>query len=247
MRLQRLLPEHKFEHGRELELLVTSQAAAAPASLRLDNIYKEFLQGQATLDGIAGRLAAALSEANAQNEQPIQPDRLVPLIRHRNLLSARLPSGESFAPHFEVLAGDFVIVFAEDGEKTLRIAPAKHLSSLGIPVQELRAKATANLRRRLGASQVALRDGVYFVLTPSGYGASRILLDEFWQDARSKVSGDPVFAVPDRDIILLTGSGDRKAMQAIGTMARNIARQFGHPVSDALYRYRDGSIELFAQ
>ena len=75
------------------------------------------------------------------------------------------------------------------------------------------------------------------------YEASLLLFDSIWTDGQVKVNGDIVVAVPTRDVLLVTGSKNRKGLAALRKIATKFAAEGSDPISDKLFVYRDGRFE----
>ena len=78
----------------------------------------------------------------------------------------------------------------------------------GKTLDELRAIAMDNLRRRATGRMVTGSDGLYLISAGGNIDASLILLDEVWKDARLQFAGEPLIAVPDRNTLIACDSTD---------------------------------------
>jgi uncharacterized protein YtpQ (UPF0354 family) len=61
------------------------------------------------------------------------------------------------------------------------------------------------------------------------------------------VKGDIVVAVPARDVVLVTGSHNRKGLQVVRAMAADLAAKGPHRLTTALFVYRDGRFKRFGR
>ena len=95
----------------------------------------------------------------------------------------------------------------------------RYLSSsedLGVERGKLRALAVDNLMRLMPRIEMRqLAEGAFMITSHAEYGASLILVDSIWSGDQIKVNGDIVVAVPAKDVILATGSRDRKNLKAM--------------------------------
>jgi hypothetical protein len=79
------------------------------------------------------------------------------------------------------------------------------LTALRLDERTLRQRALDNLDAMLGA--VSLHGGLpAFMVSFHGIESSLLLADAFWDDLPIDLPGDPVVAVPARDVLLITGS-----------------------------------------
>jgi uncharacterized protein YtpQ (UPF0354 family) len=158
------------------------------------------------------------------------PDRtrVVPLIKDASYLAdIKVRTAGRFKPLAEHLAGDIWIVYALDQPKGMKILTADQAKPLARTPAELRGLAVTNLRRILKGVQ-SRGDGTVIMLTAGGsYEASLLLLDELWSKQARVVDGDVVASVPNRDVLLFTGSRSAAGIAKIcEMMARAGERQY---------------------
>jgi uncharacterized protein YtpQ (UPF0354 family) len=109
----------------------------------------------------------------------------------------------------------------------MKILTADQAKPLARTPAELRGLAVTNLRRILKGVQ-SRGDGTVIMLTAGGsYEASLLLLDELWSKQARVVDGDVVASVPNRDVLLFTGSRSAAGIAKIcEMMARAGERQY---------------------
>lgn len=84
------------------------------------------------------------------------------------------------------------------------------------------------------------------VTSHAEYGASLILVDSIWSGDQVKVNGDIVVAVPAKDVVLVTGSRDRKNLAAMRQLAGDLAKG-SYGLLDTLFVYRKGRFVKFGR
>lgn len=174
----------------------------------------------------------------------IRADRVVPLLRTRLWLDrATWDVPPETAPSHQPLTESLFIVFAEDNGLMVRPLERREVDALGLAPADLRRLAIANLRRMLPAPEVKRSGGAKLVITPTGYGASRILLEEFWRDQR--FHGEPVFALATHDMIVLADSTDRQGVETAKAVAGNMFKRYPFAISGALFVRRGGEFTSY--
>jgi uncharacterized protein YtpQ (UPF0354 family) len=177
--------------------------------------------------------------------------RIVPVIKDRqwladlhNTLKAR---GVDKPPDFIVddFNDELIVVYAEDDPNRTRYLTTEEVK---MDRGELRALAVANLKRLLPKIEMRNHDNVFSLLSAGGdYEASLLLFDDIWSDGQIKVDGDIVVAVPARDVLLITGSKNRKGLKVVRAMAADMAAKQPHRLTDTLFVYRDGRFKRFGR
>ena len=62
------------------------------------------------------------------------------------------------------------------------------------------------------------------------------------------IKGDFVIGIPNRDVLLVTGSEDQAGIdKAKSIIKKSLAESWSYPVSSELFIYRDGKFELCPQ
>src|SRR5262249_28682137 len=117
---------------------------------------------------------------------------------------------------------------------------------LGITSSDLRDLAVQNFRRRIpGINRHG--DGPAYMLTAGGnLESSLLLLADLWDEQRASVPGQLVVAVPERDVVLFTGSDSPEGLQAIrDAVLRVWASNAAHLLSQELFAWLDRAWKPF--
>lgn len=217
------------------------------ATPHLGNAYAAYVQEPDRRDEII-TLYVDSSLRLLVDDLKIDPARIIPVIRSRTftpVVEAEKRPASSDVVLFEPLGPDLAIVYAEDWPSDLRFFTAKLFQAASIERARLRALAIENLRRIVG--DVEFRDyGGTYVLTADGANeAGLILLPELWTKQKMKVDGDFVVALPTRDLLVVTGSNDARALRRVRALAEDAFAKGPYSVSPKLYRFRDGNLTAF--
>lgn len=215
----------------------------------LDNAYHEYVQDPAAKTGIIARFVASISEI-AGEAVPPDPQCIVPVIKDRSWLEevqraiANNGSDKKAQQVVEDFNEDLIIVYAEDTPKSVRYLSSQHLEEAGIPREELRELAVANLRKIL--PPVEMHQGpLVSILSGGDYGASLLLINELWNEGKLEVDGDIVIAIPARDTLLFTGSWNTEGLKKLQEAASKTVAESSYALTDRLFVYRGGRFQRF--
>ena len=86
------------------------------------------------------------------------------------------------------------------------------------------------------------------MMTAGGdYEASLLLFDDIWRGGKIKMNGDIVVAVPAKDVLLITGSNNRKGIAAVRELAAKYKAESRYEITDTLFVYRNGRFVKFGR
>lgn len=211
------------------------------ADVRLDNAFAAARNDPGSREQVVRDVVASIVEA--MSLAAVDPSRIVPVVRERAFVEAM---GEA-APVWEPLGGSLVVAYVEDLESGMRYLAEGDLAAAGVDRGSLRLLACGNLRRLLPAAiEIHDLDRAFMVTAGGSYESSLLLLDELWNPERFPVAGDFVVAVPTRDLLLVTGSGERRGLAKVRRSAGIASRRGDHPISKQLFvRRGDGRLATF--
>lgn len=210
--------------------------------INLSNTYREYLGSPERFSDLVEIYANAFRHSIAPK---LDRTRIVPMIKDRAWLAEIEPV---FRDHkgevlFEPFNAELVIVYTEDSQTRTRYLDSRE--DVG-ERSVLRTLAISNLARILPKIQM-LQYGDFFVISAGGnYEPSLLLFDELWSSGRIKVDGDIVVALPARDLLLVTGSKNRKGLEAMREMAAK-AMEGAYRLTDTLFVYRGGQFVEFGR
>jgi len=247
--LQAAMPSVKVRVVRDLQLSV-ERAVGTAATVSLRNNYKDYTPDPKWFEAVIKAYAAALAKPGpAKLAANVDVARIVPVIKDRAWLAElqdRFKKQDaSQQPLFDDLNDELVVVYAEDFDNKTRYLGASEV--VGLERSKLRELAVDNLMRLMPRVEMRqLTEGAFMIASHEDYGASLILIDRMWSSDQIKVNGDVVVAVPTKDMILVTGSRDRKNLNAVRTLARDLAKE-NNGLIDTLFVYRKGRFVKFGR
>ncbi len=159
---------------------------------------------------------------------------LLPQVRSMTWVEQQGRFGDS-ALAYRKLSEDLATVYVIDDPHTMVFVCRAHLQRWHRSIDDVHQLAITNLRRH-GGDQVRQLTGDQPVLVQSGdgYDAARVLL--------LNESDGLLVAIPDRDL-LWVGNEHNQDLTTLMAQAGSMAQAAAHPVSDRLYRLRDGYLE----
>jgi hypothetical protein len=187
--------------------------------LQLQNAYAEYCaapsDGREAVVRRYVRIWFSYRKAVPDEFADVRPD-LLPGVRARStfeLTPLRLRAqgdGETVWP-YRVLAGHLGVGVVYDLPESMSQVQQERLDKWGITLDEALATAGDNLRRVSGGDFEQPAPGVWLSPWRDNYDASRLVLPDLL--ARYEVRGDLVAAVPNRDVLILTGSEDEAGLR----------------------------------
>jgi len=199
-----------------------------PLTLFLSNFHDEY---RAAPPERRGQVLQRLLLLNALPELPetyeaVRPA-LLPVLRPRSYFEllgllqtgADQPASGKVPVAWRPLGEVMAVALVHDTPDAMRYITSDQLASWGVSFEQASAVALENLRRRSTESLETLAPGTCRSSWADSYAASRLLLDEVLR--RCPVKGQPVVLIPNRDLLLLTGSQDEQGQLLIAQWAEH--------------------------
>ncbi|MCU9949730.1 hypothetical protein [Pseudomonas sp. PDM13] len=222
------------------------------AFFNLHNAYREYCsQRGARRRETLNNYIAALCENQRSRALPLDEARplLLPVIRSRGMIEElRLhqvrTEGDDldFSPVYLPMGDDAVVLLAIDHPESTATLVQGPDKSWGITLEEGLAIALTNLRDTTADSFVEVVPGLFRGDWNDSYDISRIFLPDVLE--RLPLKGRPVFMVPSRETLLVTGDHDGHALAAMVELSLQSASE-GRAISTGLYCYEDGKVATY--
>jgi hypothetical protein len=143
------------------------------------------------------------------------------------------------------------VAYAFDLPYGYELLGPRHCTEVGVPPGSLRAQAMVNLRARrpertlfqaTDAKAIGIELGGEF---GGDLEASLVLDDDFMTRLAERFSGELVVAIPDRDMLVATGTGHADGLAKLQSMVDEIWPGADHPLTRSLLVRRAGEWQLF--
>lgn len=170
---------------------------------------------------------------------------IVPLVRSRRVpvdLQTLCTQAAAETRIQEDLNDELAVVYVYDTPHNAICVPREDLQPLGLAATDLRAMAVRNLRALLPAIEFHRGDMLNMVTAGGSYEASLLLLTDLWQRERADMQGDPVVAIPVRDLLVFVDSANPDAVAALRELAADFHREGEHPLTPSLFVIRGHEI-----
>lgn len=140
------------------------------------------------------------------------------------------------SPVLRPLAADVVVMYAIDRPNRLEYITHKAFDAMGMDLDALHQLAVQNLPRCLDRIQLHdCGDGVIGISAGGTFEATLLLLDELWPRLASHLPGQPLAAIPSRDLIFVIGSEQPRAFELIAARARTPLADRRHELSTSVF------------
>jgi uncharacterized protein YtpQ (UPF0354 family) len=215
----------------------------------LDNAYDEYRQAPDQGGAIIAHYVASAMESTGPTElSPDAAGRLMPVVRPREYVEAMnelarsqdtegAPSLLLAEPLNEILVALYVI----DTPTSMRFVNEDGLEELGLERSEVRARAAENLKGHLPELTVHTGEALFMVIADGNYESSLLLLDHLWEPGKLPFEGDPIVAVPTRDVLLVTGTEMEGGAARVREIAASLTADGSRVISSELFIRRDGA------
>lgn len=139
------------------------------------------------------------------------------------------------------LTAGLIVVYAQDLPDSIEYVKRGDLVE-GVDEAVLSARARANLEARVPAMTINGADGRYRIELDGFFDVSLMLIVSTWVD-RLDLAGDPVFALPCRDQLMVCGSENREAVSELAEIAPHIAADSSYQITNQLLVLRKGQLQ----
>ena len=151
------------------------------------------------------------------------------------------------SPMSRPLAADMLVMYAIDRPTHVEYVSNGALATTGLTLEQLHQRSIENLPARLG--KVQLHDcgsGVFGLSAGGTFEASLLLLDDLWRQLAEHLPGEPLAAVPSRDLLFVIGSARPDSAELIAAKARIVLIDDRYAISQSVIKRREGKWQAFA-
>lgn len=248
-RIRAIAPMVELSVGEEFQILMRIPGGDEQ-TLYLHNAFHAYLaEDQDRRNELIDRYVSSYVAAGASEE--VSLDALVPIVKSRAWLedmqgaAARAKSGVSPGLFHEQLNEELFVIYAINSPQSIRYVDADEISGFGLPLDELRALALRNLRGFVPGITVERGPLVSMVTAGGDFEASLVLFSDLWEREGERMRGNPVFAVPARDLLLFTDSADKQGVDRLKLLAADMSNEATYPLTAALFIVKAGRSELY--
>jgi len=248
--LQKAAPDAQILGAAGLEVQISRQGAQKQ-TIFLQNAYDVYKQHPSKKNEIIRLYIDSALETMSHNKSGIDVNRIVPIVKDKLWLTEtkkamREHGGKKTPDHlYDEYNEELIVLYAEDSPGNIRFLTADDLKKLDIERQDLRALALKNLKTLLPEIRITGGDGIYIVTADGSYEASLLLSDSIWANGQIRVKGDIVAAIPTRDLLIVTGSGDEKALRKARELVNKTYLEGAYKISNSFFVLRKNKFVKF--
>jgi len=239
---------------KEKQFILTSDTAIAYSDngnnikMYPDNAYREYLADPGSLDKVLTKYIAATAEVFKEKKLTIE--NIVPLIKPAEYInSINFTTGSNgnkpASLVYEKYNEQLIIVYAQNFDNGLAMLTDSNFIKLGIGMDSLRRASIKNLNKALPEIKTQGNGTIYGVMAGGTFEASLLLLPYMWDKKNFNVKGDFVVSVPNRDILLVTGSDDKEGLTQIKEITAKIYQTGDHQISPGLFKWNGAKFIKF--
>ena len=218
----------------------------------IDNAYTDYSQDTASLGSILSRYVASAAELYSSDEgQTMVKENIVPIIKsieylgEMDKMAGEMGAKKKTAYVYDKYNEQLIVLYAFDSKNGIHYLLADNLDSLGMKRDSLRPLAIRNLKRILPDIQIRGDSGKFMFTAGGNYEASLILFPDLWTRENLPVDGDFVIAIPNRDVLLITGSKDKGGIEKLKGFATKSYATGNYSVSESLYKWDGKRFALY--
>jgi uncharacterized protein YtpQ (UPF0354 family) len=214
-----------------------------------DNAYREYLTQPDSIDQVIAKFTQTANEVYKE-QKVIDIKNIIPVIKSADFIYevknlAGVTDSVKSSPIFKKYNDELLVVYAEDNEKIIRYLTQNEFNKLHISRDSIAAIALDNLDRILTKAERTGNNGRYMVTAGGTYESSMLLLNSFWSNKNFPVKGDIVVTIPNRDVLLITGSKDKPNLDWMRARAQASYDSGSYQVSPSLFRWNGKKFSKF--
>jgi uncharacterized protein YtpQ (UPF0354 family) len=216
--------------------------------LSVDNAYIAYQSDPDSLQQIMASYITSLRSAFSQADTA-SAGNIIPVIKpHSYLNMTTYEGGPKVNPGvYEIYNNELIILYAMDLPNNVRGLSESDLTDLGITRESLHVTGINNLVNMLTEIQVKGGNGLFMVMAGGTYESSLILHLDLIHKDNFKVHGDIIIAIPNRDVLLITGSNDTQNVAKVATIANQMYSENNYPISPFLFKLIDNKWQKWVQ
>ena len=216
-------------------------------TLGLDNAFKRYLQSPEELEEVVALYLRTMLTAPEAWDAQLTDENLRPVLRGKafleemtEVLTQDQDDPASAEPLSDRVNDEISVLYVFDTAESMRYAQVRDLETLSVDRGGLFGRAVANFRASLPEVQVEKSMGYFIPMAGGDYESSLLFLSEFWTKDRFPVKGDIVVFPLSRDMLLVTGSEERKGLARAAKSAARAGAVLDYFITDKPFVWKQG-------
>jgi uncharacterized protein YtpQ (UPF0354 family) len=234
------------------DLEITAKRNDNGYSMFLDNAYNEYKRQPEAINSIIHRYIASAGDLLKRAEGGVQRNKIIPVIKDagyiediRATMAKNVSGAKGPEMVYTVYNDKLIILYAQDNENSIEYLNEDNFKKSGIPKDSLLPIGLRNLDAALPEIQRNGANGLYMITAGGNYEASLILMKSLWDDTLLQVDGKFVIALPNRDMLLVTGSNNKEGIQKLKQMAAQMYKTGSYHLTPDLFTWTGSRFEPY--
>lgn len=243
--LSKKYPTVSFELNSDLT--ITSKKGDLDYQYHIDNGYIAYKAEPDSINVIISRYVASTTDLYV-DQKAVNMESVIPVIKpieYLEEINSLNKDGKSFPMITEKYNDQLVIAYAEDSKNSIKYLTEGDFKSLSMSMDTLKAIALRNFDKIIPNIQRQGDNGLFMITAGGDYEASLILLSSIWTKENFPVDGEFIVAIPNRDMLLITGSKNKNGINKIREIVADAYKTGNYQVSDHLYKWTGKKFEMY--
>lgn len=243
--LSKKYPSIKFELNPDLT--ITSKKGDLDYKHYIDNAFIAYKAEPDSISDIISGYVASTTDLYV-GTKTVNVDNVVPVIKpveYLDEINSLSKDGKSFPMITEKYNDQLVIAYAEDSKNSIKYLTEDDFKNLSISRDTLKSMALRNFEKIIPNIQRQGDNGLFMITAGGDYEASLILLSFIWTKENFPVDGDFIVAIPNRDMLMVTGSKNKTGIAKIKEIVADSYKTGNYQVSDKLYKWTGNKFEKY--
>lgn len=229
------------------DLTITSKKGDLDYKHYIDNAYIAYKSEPDSVNAVLSMYVASATDLY-NDQKPVSVDNIVPVIKPKdfiNEINSQEKDGKLFQMITEKYNDQLIIAYAEDSKNSIKYLTEDDFKTLSISKDTLKSIALRNFDKIIPNIQRQGDNGLFMITAGGDYEASLILLSSIWTKENFPVDGDFIIAIPNRDILLITGSKNENGITIIKEFVANSYNTDNYQVSNHLFKWTGNKFEMY--
>lgn len=238
-------PSVKFELNPDFT--ITSKKGDLDYKHYIDNAFIAYKAEPDSIGDIISRYVASTTDLYV-DPKAVNVENVVPVIKpveYLDEINSLSKDSKSFPMITEKYNNQLIIAYAEDSKNSIRYLTEDDFKTLSISRDTLKSVALRNFDKIIPNMQRQGDNGLFMVTAGGDYEASLILLSSIWTKENFPVDGDFIVAIPNRDMLMITGSKNKTGIAKIKEIVADSYKTGNYQVSDQLYKWTGNKFEKY--
>lgn len=219
--------------------------------LKLDNVYRNYKKDPSSLNEVIDNYVNFfVNNINSSNQ--FQANKIMPVIRTvENLNDIKLQIQKLKKDKaldsmiYDKYNEQLIVAYVEDLGSRVRFINSDDLKKANVERKDLWEFSVNNLRKTLTDVKKVGENGSYELTSCDNYESSTILLKEYWDKSKFDIDGDFVVAIPNHNIIYITGTNNKKGIEDVKAKTKESYATVGHPLSPYIFKWNGKKFEKY--